>query len=433
MRYNTISPELFKKNRQKLLKNIEKDALVIINSNDEMPKNGDQNFPFRQNPDLFYLTGLDQEKCILCLCPGHPIESMREIVFVNYADETMVIWYGHRYSLNDAAKISGVKNVKWLSDFEVTLKELMTRVNKVYISLNESPKFITEVPYRELRFANKIRQEYPSHEIKRLAPILSDLRAVKEPVEIELLQHACNITEKAFLRVLKYVKPGVFEYEIEAEITHEFIRGRASGHAYAPIVASGKNACILHYIENNQTCNSGDLILLDFGAEYANYAGDLSRTIPVNGKFTKRQKDCYNAVLRVFKKTVKLFVPGNTIDKVHAEVCKMMEKEMIGLGLFTIADVKNQDPTKPLFFQYFMHGISHFIGLDVHDSGNKQLVFKKGMILSCEPGLYIAEEAIGIRIENDIMVNDIPVDLMKNIPIEIDEIEKLMAKEMRNC
>lgn len=427
MRYNKISPGLFKKNRQKLLENIDRDALVIVNSNDEMPRNGDQNFRFRQNSDLFYLTGLDQEKCVLCLCPGHPVESMREIVFVNYADETMVVWYGRRYSLEEASETSGVKTVKWLSDFDVTLKELMTHVDKIYLSLNESPKYITEVPYRELRFANNIKSVYPAHEIKRLAPLLADLRTVKEPVEIKLLQHACDITEKAFIRVLGFIRPGVNECEIEAEVTHEFIRNRATGHAYAPIIAAGENACILHYVENNRICKPGDLVLLDFGAEYANYAGDLSRTIPVNGKFTKRQKDCYNAVLRVFRKTVKLFVPGNTIDKVYSEVCKMMEKEMIGLGLFTGADVKKQDPSKPLVTKYFNHGISHFIGLDVHDPGNKQTVFQKGMVLSCEPGIYIPEEGIGIRIENDIMVDTIPVDLMKNIPVEANDIEKLMA------
>jgi Xaa-Pro aminopeptidase len=427
MKYTKIDNILFIKNRQKLLKSIDPDALVIVNSNDEMPRNGDQNFAFRQNSDLFYLTGLDQEKCILCLCPSHPVESMREIVFTNYADETMVIWYGNRYSLDDAKEVSGVKTVKWLSDFESTLKELMTRVNKVYLALNEAPKYLTEVPYKELRFANKLKQEYPTHEIKRLAPALMNLRAAKEPEEIALLQKACDITEKAFDRVLKFVKPGVNEYEVEAEIIHEFIRNGANGHAYAPIVATGKNACILHYVENNIICKDGELLLLDFGAEYANYAGDLSRTIPVNGKFTARQKDCYNALLRVFREAVKLFVPGNTIDKLHAEVCKIMEKEMIGLGLFTAEEVKNQNASKPMYFKYFMHGTSHFIGLDVHDVGTRQLEFKKGMVLSCEPGLYIEEENIGIRIENDIMVDDIPVDLMKNIPIEADEIERIMA------
>lgn len=429
MRYKKIDNALFIKNREKLLKTIEPDALVIVNSNDEMPRNGDQNFSFRQNSDLFYLTGLDQEKCILCLCPGHPVENMREIVFTNYADETMVIWYGRRYSLDEAKVISGVKTVKWLNDFEVTFKELMTRVNKVYIALNEAPKYLTEVPYRELRFANKIRQDFPSHELKRLAPVLMNLRANKEPEEIALLQKACDITEKAFNRVLHFVKPGVNEFEIEAEITHEFIRNGANTHAYAPIVASGGNACILHYVENNEICRDGELLLLDFGAEYANYAGDLSRTIPVNGKFTPRQKQCYNALLRVFREAVKLFVPGNTIDKLHADVCKIMEKELIGLGLFNEEDVKNQEETKPMFFKYFMHGTSHFIGLDVHDVGTRQMEFKKGMVLSCEPGIYIKEENIGIRIENDIMVDDIPVDLMKNIPIEADDIERLMIDD----
>ncbi|MBI5217901.1 MAG: aminopeptidase P N-terminal domain-containing protein [Bacteroidia bacterium] len=427
MRYSKINPSLFIKNRKKLLKKIDPNSLIIVNSNDEMPRNGDQNFLFRQNSDMFYLTGLDQEKCILCLCPDHPVESLREVAFTALASESMVIWYGHKYSLKDVTDISGIKSVKWLSEFESTLKDMMSRVDNVYISLNENPKYSTDVPYRELRFVTKLKQDFPIHNYKRLAPVLTELRAIKEPEEIALLQTACNITEKAFRRVLKFVKPGIAEYEVEAEMTHEFLRNGSAGHSYAPIIASGKDTCILHYVNNDKICKNGDLLLLDFGAEYANYAGDLSRTIPVNGKFTKRQKECYNAVLRVLKKAKNLLVPGNTIDKVNAAVEKLLEKEMIGLGLFTRADVNKQPKDKPLFFKYFMHGNSHFIGLDVHDVGNKQVVFKKGMVLSCEPGLYIQEENIGIRIENDIVVADKPIDLMKNIPIEAGDIEMLMA------
>lgn len=428
MKYKKINPALFVKNRRKLLKNIPANSVVIVNSNDEMPRNGDQNFAFRQNSDLFYLSGLDQEKCILCLCPDHPVESMREIVFTVKTDDTMVTWYGHKYSLEQAGEVSGVKTVKWLDEFETVLKDIMSRVSNVYISLYENPRYSTDVPYREQRFVAKLKSVFPLHNYCRLYPILSELRAVKETEEIELLQQACNITEKGFRRALQVVKPGIMEYEVEAEITCEFLKNGATGHSYHPIIASGSDTCILHYNENNKKCQSGDLLLLDIGAEYANYAGDLTRTIPVNGKFTRRQKDCYNAVLRVFKKAKELLVPGNTIDGVNAEVAKLIEKEMIGLALFTKEDVKKQPKDKPLYFKYFMHGTSHFIGLDVHDVGTKQMKFKKGMVLSCEPGLYIPEENIGIRIENDIMVADVPVDLMKNIPIEVDEIEALMSK-----
>jgi Xaa-Pro aminopeptidase len=298
----------------------------------------------------------------------------------------------------------------------------------MYLNYNEYVKLSTNVVSRDLRFAKQIKENFPAHQYYRLAPIITDLRLVKEPEEIALVQKACDLTESAFKRVCKFIKPGVMEYEVEAEMTHEFIRNGASGHAYQPIIGSGKNGLVLHYTTNDHKCNDGDLLLMDFGAEYANYAADCTRTIPVNGKFTKRQKDCYNAVLRVQKKATKLFVPGNSPDMVNKTVNKLMEKEMIGLGLFTEEDVKQQDPDKPLYFKYLMHGVSHPIGLDVHDVGSKYTTFKKGMVLTLEPGLYIAEENIGIRIENDIMVDDEPVDLMKGIPREVEEIEGLMEK-----
>ena len=426
MKYEQVNKNLFIKNRQKLTAKIKPNSLVIVNSNDEMFRNGDQFYPFRQSSDMFYLTGLDQEKCILCICPEHPVETFREVVFTVKTSEVMVIWYGHKYSKEEVTEISGVKTVMWLDEFENYLKDYMSRVEYVYLNSNENPRFSTDVPLRDFRFSEKIKKDFTLHKYERLAPILTELRLVKEFEEIALMQHACNITEKAFNRILKFVKPGVKEYEVEAEITHEFLIKKASGHSYSPIVASGANACILHYEENNKECKDGDLLLLDFGAEYANYAADCSRTIPVNGKFTQRQKDCYNAVLRVMKQAKKMLVPGTTIDKYHKEVCKIMEKEMIGLGLFIEEDVKKQDKEKPLYFKYYMHGTSHFMGLDVHDVGTKQHILQKGMVLSCEPGIYIPEENIGIRIENDIVVDDEPIDLMKNIPIEVEEIEKLM-------
>jgi Xaa-Pro aminopeptidase len=428
MRYSSINQQLFIRNRARLLKRLKPQALAIVHSNDEMPRNGDQTYPFRQNSDMFYLTGLDQEKCILTLCPNHPLESLREIIFVVKTNDLMVTWYGHKYTLEQACQLSGVKTIKWLDDFESTLKDLMSRAECVYLNQNENTRFSTEVISRDLRFAQKLRNDYPLHAFERLAPLVNDLRIIKEPEEIVMMQKACDITGSAFRRVLGFTKPGVKEYEIEAEITHEFIRNGASGHSYAPIIASGANACILHYNENDKPCNDGDLILLDFGAEYGNYAADLSRTIPANGKFTARQRQVYDAVLRVMRKATKLLIPDTTIDKWHAEVCRIMEKELIGLGLFTEEDVKNQDAASPLFFNYYMHGTGHFLGLDVHDVGSKQLPLQTGMVLTCEPGIYIKEEGIGIRLENDIMVADEPVDLMAGIPLEADEIEALMAR-----
>lgn len=428
MRYKSIDPDLFRKNREKLEKKLKPNALAVIHANDEMPRNGDQCFVYRQNSDLFYLTGLDQEKCILTLFPNHPVEAMREIVFTVRTNDRMVTWYGHKYTLEQVTEISGVKNVRWLDDFEDTFRDLMARAEFVYLNLNENPRFTTEVPSRDLRFMQQLRHDYPLHAFERLAPLLTDLRMVKEPEEIEMISRACEITGDAFGRVLNFVKPGVLEYEVEAEISHEFLRNGASGHAYPPIIASGANNCILHYNQNDQVCKDGDLLLLDFGAEYGNYAGDCSRTIPVNGKFSPRQRQVYEAVLRVLRKASRMLVPGTTIDKYHSEICKIVESELIGLGLFSREDVEKQDPENPLFFKYYMHGTSHFMGLDVHDVGSKQHLLRKGMILSCEPAIYIPEEGFGIRLENDILVDEEPVDLMAHIPIEPDDIEALMAK-----
>ncbi|HRS53810.1 MAG TPA: aminopeptidase P N-terminal domain-containing protein [Bacteroidales bacterium] len=429
MRYLPINPELFINNRKNFLRMMKPKSLAIFVSNDEMPRNGDQCFPFRQNSDFFYLTGIDQEKSILLLAPNCPNHKYREILFLVETNEHIAIWYGHKYTKEEATATSGIKTVMWLDEFENVLKEVMSTSENVYLNINENIRFSTEVPYKELRFADNIKAKYPLHTYYRSAPIMTNLRTIKSPLEIELISKACEITEKAFRRVLSFVKPGVMEYEIEAEITHEFIKNRATGHAYSPIIASGKNACILHYVENNKECKDGDLLLLDFGAEYANYASDLSRTIPVNGKFTQRQKDCYNAVLRVMKQAIKKLVVGTTIDTYHSEVCKLMEEEMIKLGLFTEEDVKKQNPEKPMFFKYYMHGTSHFMGLDVHDVGSKQELLKAGMLFSCEPGIYIPEEEIGIRIENDILVTENgPVDLMATVPIEVGEIEALMSK-----
>jgi Xaa-Pro aminopeptidase len=428
MKYLPIDKNLFIENRNRFVKHMKPNTIAVFCSNDDYPRNGDQFFQFRQNSDIFYLTGLDQSKTILILYPDSIRNEFKEIVFTEETSELIAIWYGHKYTKEEATKISGIENVQWLSEFNKVLVDLMANCDGIYLNSNENIRFATDVQYSDMRFIQEIKAKYPLHEYYRAAPIMRMLRTIKSKVEVDLIKTACNITGVAFERVLKFVKPGVMEYEVEAEIIHEFTRNRANGHAYYPIIASGASACVLHYIENNKECKDGDLLLLDFGAEYANYAGDLSRTIPVNGKFSKRQKDCYNAVLRVMKQAQNMLVVGTTIDQYHEKVCKIMEQELIGLGLFTEEDVKKQDPKKPLFFKYYMHGTSHFMGLDVHDLGFKQEPLQAGMVFSCEPGIYIQEEGIGIRIENDILVTENgPVDLMANIPREVDEIEDIMG------
>ncbi len=427
MRYQPISKEMYIRNRAKLVKKLKPGSLAIVNSNDEMPRTGDQTHIFRQNSDMFYLTGLDQEKCVLTLCPDHPVESMREILFTVQTNDLMVTWNGHKYTIDEVQVVSGIQNVKWIDDFEITLRDLMSRVQVVYLNQNEYPKFMTEVPLRDARFAVKMRQDFPVHSYERLAPFVTELRMVKEPEEILQLQRACDLTNDGFRRVLKFVKPGRKEYEIEAEFSHEFIRKGGAGHAYPPIIASGANACILHYNTNANLCNDGDLLLMDVGAEYGNYAADMTRTIPVNGKFSPRQRQVYEAVLRVLKAATSMLKPGTTNEKWHGEVCKIMEKELIGLGLISNDDLKNQSSASPAFFKYYMHGTGHFLGLDVHDVGSRQVVFETGMVMTCEPAIYIPAEGIGIRLENDIMVAEEPENLMAGIPIEPDEIERWMA------
>ena len=426
MRYESIDNSLFIKNRLKLREMLPKNSLVVVNSNDELLRSGDQYYPFRQNSDLFYLTGLNQEKCILAMCPDHPNEKFREVVFSLKADELTETWNGHKYTKQEIRAISGVETIQWLDDFEITFRDLIASAEAVFLNQNEYIKLTSEVPLRDLRFAQKIRDALPVHRYERLAPLLTELRLVKEPEEIVMIRRACDITGQAFRRVLQFVRPGVMEYEVEAEMTHEFIRNGSSGHAYQPIIGSGRNGLVLHYTDNHDRCRDGDLLLMDFGAEYANYIADCTRTIPVNGRFSPRQLQCYEAVLGVMKRATSFFVPGNSSDFVTRETHRLMEKEMIGLGLFTQEQVDRQDPDKPLYFKYLMHGVCHPIGLDVHDVGSKYASFKKGMVLTLEPGLYIPEEGIGIRIEDDIMVDDEPVDLMASIPREPDEIEELM-------
>ena len=424
MRYNKIENQLFINNRNKLNELLKNNSLVIINSNNTFHRNGDQDFTYRQNSDLFYLTGVNQEESILWICPNHNIPKYREILFVKKSDKYTEIWYGKKYTKDEIKSISGIETVMWLEEFDNILHSSKNEFKNIYLQIEDKKQnFVDD----SLLMKNK--QVFKNKKNNDINSLITSLRLIKEPQEIELIQKSCDITEKAFIDVLKFVKPNVYEYEIEAEMTHQFMKSGCNGHAYAPIVASGKSACVLHYGENDKLCKDGDLILMDFGAEYANYAADCSRTIPVNGKFTIRQKECYNAVLRVFKKSRKLFVIGTTINKINKKVVKYMEEEMIKLDLFTEKDVEKQDSTNPMYFKYYMHGVSHFMGLDVHDVGDRDVKLKKGMILTCEPGLYIEKESIGIRIEDDLLIWDNePIDLLQNIPFEVEDIERLMLR-----
>lgn len=427
MKYLPLNQQIFVDNRARFVKKLPANSMAIFHSNDEMPRNGDCFFPYRENSDFFWMTGIDQEQSILVVFPDAPLNHLKEVLFLRKTNEHIAIWEGHKFTKEEAIAASGIQNVYWLEDFESFEKTIMHHCENVFVNSNENDRAVTDFWDRNLRKFNELKTKYPLHQYHRAAPILADLRAVKSDLEIEVIQHACDITEKTFRRVLGFVKPGVMEYEVEAEIIHEFTRNRANGHAYSPIVASGKNACCLHYTDNNTECKEGDLLLMDFGSEYGNYASDLTRTIPVSGKFTDRQKDVYNAVLRVMKKATAMLVPGTILDEYHVEVGNLMEAELIGLGLLDAEAVKNQDPKKPLYKKYFMHGTSHFMGLDVHDVGDRYQPMKAGMVFTCEPGIYIPEEKMGIRIENDILITDNgPVDLMANIPIEVEEIEALM-------
>jgi Xaa-Pro aminopeptidase len=419
MKYTSIDKNLFIENRKKFTARLAPQSIAIFHSNDEMPRSGDQNFPFRQ-----------QEQSILVIAPDHPIAEYREILFLKKTNEHIAVWEGHKYTKDEARTASGIQNIYWIEDYNNMLPVLMHHSLNVYINLNENDRFVTEVVYRDERMANELKSKYSNHKYERSGPIMAALRAIKSDAEVNLMREACSITNKAFRRVLQVTRPGVWEYEVEAEIISTFIRNRANGHAYNPIIASGASACVLHYNDNNQQCKDGDVMLLDFGAEYANYAADLTRSIPVNGKFTSRQRDVYNAVLRVMRAATKMLVVGNTIPKYHEEVGRVMEQELIGLGLLKKEDVAKQDPKLPLYKKYFMHGTSHYLGLDVHDIGSRYIPMQVGMVLTCEPGIYIPEENLGIRIENDILLTEKgPVDLMAEIPIEVDEIEELMAKQ----
>lgn len=424
MKYNTISRELFIKNRKKLVSRLKPGSIAVFHSNDEASKNGDAFFHFKQNSDLFYLSGVDQEDCILLLFPDCPNPLYREMLFVKETSPEIAVWDGARLTADEAHQVSGIKNIYWFHQFWQTVQPAFLMAENIYLNLNENDRFADKFEYSGLRFARQIIHKYPAHNLERTAPVMADIRMCKEPEEVELLKEAIEITRKGLVRALQFIKPGVWEYEIEAELIHEFTRQRGSGFSFDPIIASGSSACVLHYIENNKQVKDGDLILMDFGAEYANYCGDLTRCAPANGKFSPRQKEVYNAVLHVQREAKKLILPGTKLPDYHDQVCEVVSEQLIKLGLLTSEQVKKD---KNAFRRYYMHGTSHHLGLDVHDIMHRYDVFKIGNVLTVEPGIYISEEGIGVRIENDLLITpDGLIDFMDTFPVEIEEIEDLM-------
>jgi Xaa-Pro aminopeptidase len=428
MKYDRIDKALYIHNRERFVNAMQPDALAVFNSNDIYPVSADSTMPFQQHRDILHLSGVDQEESILVIAPQASKPEHREILFLRETNAHIAVWEGAKLNKEDAFEVSGIKTVYWLKDFDRVLKEVMSETAFIYLNTNEHLRANTDVETREDRFIKKVKSDYPGHQTLRSAPIMHKIRAIKHPIEIELMQHACNLTKAGIERMFKFIKPGVWEYEIEAELMHEFLRLRSNGFAYTPIVASGASACVLHYIENNGQCKDGDVILLDVGAEYGNYASDLTRSFPVNGRYTDRQKAVYNAVLRVKKASEKMLVPGTVLGEYHKEVGKLMESELIDLKLIDKTDVKNQDPNWPAYKKYFMHGTSHYIGLDTHDVGPWNKPMEAGMVFTCEPGIYIPEENLGIRLEDDLVVQKSgdPLNLMGSIPIEADEIEDIM-------
>jgi Xaa-Pro aminopeptidase len=428
MKYDRIDKSLYVSNRQKFTSQMAANTLAVFNSNDIYPVSADSTLPFAQHRDILYLSGVDQEESILVLFPNASNPAHREVLFLKETSELIAIWEGEKLTKQTAFDTSGIQTVYWLQQFPTIFKQMMAEASGIYLNTNEHLRANTEVETREDRFIKQVKQDYPAHQVYKSAPIMHKIRSIKNQIELDLMQTACNITEAGVRRLLGFIKPGVWEYEIEAELAHEFLRKRSKGFAYTPIIASGKNACVLHYIENNQQCKDGDVILLDVGAEYANYSSDLTRCIPVNGRFTARQKAVYNAVLHVKNEATKLLVPGTIMAEYHKQVGHLMEEQLVNLGLISLDDIKNQDPAWPAYKKYFMHGTSHFLGLDTHDVGLWHEPIAANMVFTVEPGIYIPAEGLGIRLEDDVVVqaSGAPFNLMANIPIEADEIEALM-------
>jgi Xaa-Pro aminopeptidase len=427
MRYEPIPTELFLRNRERLVGLLKPNSMVVIHANDIYPTNADGTMSFKQNSDLFYLTGVDQEETVLVLMPDAVDPKEREILFVRETNEHVAVWEGEKLTKEGAKKVSGVERIEWSSAFESFLHRMVPQIDRIYLATNEHLRASVVVETRNARFIKECQARYPLHRYERLAPLMHRLRITKDPVEVDMIQRACDITEAGFRRLLGFIKPDVGEWEIEAELLHEFVRRGSRGFAYTPIVGSGKNACVLHYVENDKVCRDGEMVLLDVAAEYAGWNSDLTRTVPVNGRFSPRQRDVYNSVLRVFRGANDILRPGNTPMEYQKQVVELMERELVSLGLISAKDAKEQGPDKALVKKYFMHGTSHHLGLDVHDVCPPHEPFAEGMVFTIEPGIYIREEGLGVRIENDVLIcKDSNFDLMRNIPIEADEIESLM-------
>ncbi|MGB2482852.1 MAG: aminopeptidase P family protein [Flavobacteriaceae bacterium] len=428
MKYLPIDSNLFKRNRSKFISQMLPNSIAVFNSNDIFSTGADSTLPFYQHRNIFYLSGVDQEESILVLNPNANNPAHKEILFLKETNDHIAIWEGAKLNKDQAKSSTGIQSVYWLDEFETIFSKLMTNVDKVYFNNNDHYRKAVEMQTREDRFLVWLKSNYPKHKIEYSFPIMEKLRGVKEPEEIELIQKACDITEKGFRRVLKFLKPGVMEFHVEAEYSHEFLRNRSKGFAYTPIIASGYNACVLHYINNNMQCKDGDMLLMDVGAEYANYSSDMTRTVPINGRFTDRQKSVYQAVLNVKNEASKMLIPGTLWEEYHVEVGKLMTSELISLGLLDKSDIQNQDHKNPAYKKYFMHGTSHHMGLDTHDYGDLKTPMVANMVFTVEPGIYIPDENLGIRLEDDVVIKNsgTPINLMKSIPIEIEEIEEIM-------
>ncbi len=427
MRYEPIDPQFFVRNRDRLRGLLKPNSIVIVKANDIYPTNADGTMPFKQNADLFHLTGVDQEDTVLVLMPGAVDPKEREILFVKETSEHIAVWEGEKLTKEQAKKHTGIERVEWASGFEGWLHRLVPQVDHIYLATNEHLRAAVVVETANDRFIKNCQARYPLHRYERLAPLMHQLRMFKDAEEIKFIQKACDITEAGFRRTLGFIKPGVGEWEVEAELMHEFLRRGSRGFAYSPIIGSGKNACVLHYVENDCVCQDGEMLLMDVAAEYGGWASDLTRTVPVNGRFTPRQRDVYNSVLRVFRGANEILRPGNTPMEYQKQVIELMEAELVGLGLIDAKAASEQGPDKALVKKYFMHGTSHHMGLDVHDVAPPHQAFAEGMVFTIEPGIYIREEGLGVRLENDVIIGkDSNFDMMANIPIEADEIEELM-------
>ena len=430
MKYEQINSQLFIENRERFKKILKPNSIAIFTSNYEYVLNGDASHTFKQNSNLFWLCGIDQEDSILIIYPDCAIPEFREALFLKQTNDKIAVWEGYKYTKEHATEVSGITQINWNEGFWDTIRPIINMAKSIYLPLNENDRFAYKSPYNELDFVNEVKARFPLHHFERSSTHLQRLRSVKSNLELDLTRKAIAISKKGFERLLKFTKPGVWEHQIEAELIHEYLSNRATGHSFHPIVASGASACVLHYVENNRQCKDGDLLLVDCGVDYANYASDMTRVIPVNGKFTQRQKDVYNAVLRVMRAASKLLVPGTMLMDYHKIVGKeLMEKELVDLGLLTMDDVKNEDPNWPAYKKYFMHGTSHLLGIDVHDVGMRYEPMQAGNLFTCEPGIYIKEEGIGIRIENNLLITETgQLDLMDEIGmlIEVDEIEAFM-------